>query len=90
MNDLSAAIFDADLSGSVNVQRQYLQTAFVKGAASIIDPKALGFDDVARAGALQTLKGVRSKLNSAGGGDAETKAHRSNLQFLIENALDMD
>jgi hypothetical protein len=90
MNDLSAAIFDADLSGSVNVQRQYLQTAFVKGAASIIDPKTLGFDDVARAGALQTLKGVRSKLNSAGGGDAETKAHRSNLQFLIENALDMD
>jgi len=72
------------------VQRQYLQTAFVKGAASIIDPKTLGFDDVARAGALQTLKGVRSKLNSAGGGDAETKAHRSNLQFLIENALDMD
>jgi hypothetical protein len=90
MNDLSAAIFDADIKGNVNVQRQYLQTAFVKGAANIMDPKTPGFDDVARAGALQTLKGIRSKLNGAGGGDAETKAHRANLQFLIENALDMD
>jgi Met-zincin/Domain of unknown function (DUF5117) len=90
MSDLSSGIFDADLKGDVNVQRQYLQTAFVKGAASIIDPKTPGFDDVARAGALQTLKGIRSKLNSAGGGNAETRAHRANLQFIIENALDMD
>ena len=90
MNDINAAIFDDDLSGNVNVYRQYLQTAFVKGAASILDPKTPGYDDVARAGALATLKSVRAKLGRAGSGNEETKAHRASLIYLIDKALKAD
>jgi len=90
MSDLAAAIFDADLNGNVNVYRQYLQTSFVIGATHILDPKTPGYDVVARAGALQTLKTVNAKLARAGGGNAETRAHRANLRFLIEKALDAD
>jgi len=90
MSDINAAIFDADLGGNVNVYRQYLQTAFVKGTANILDAKTPGYDDVARAGALATLKSVRSKLGKAVGGNEETKAHRANLVFLIDKALKAD
>jgi hypothetical protein len=33
MNDLVKGIFDADISGNVNVYRQMLQTSFVKGTS---------------------------------------------------------
>jgi hypothetical protein len=90
MSDINAAIFDADLSGNVNVYRQYLQTSFVKGAASILDAKTPGYDDVARAGALQTLKSIKAKLGRASSGNEETRAHRANLVFLIDKALKAD
>lgn len=87
MNDISAAIFDADLNGNVNVYRQYLQTAFVKGAAGIMDPKSPGYDDVAKAAALSTLKSVRARLARASGGNEETRAHRAALIFRIDKAM---
>jgi hypothetical protein len=62
----------------------------VKGTANILDAKTPGYDDVARAGALATLKSVRSKLGKAAGGNEETKAHRANLVFLIDKALKAD
>ena len=88
MNDLLKACFDADLKGNVNVYRQYLQTAFVKQAASIMDPKSMGYDDVARAAALNTLKKLKIQLAGAVSTNEETKAHRGNLVFLINNALE--
>jgi hypothetical protein len=90
MSDINAAVFDADLNGNVNVYRQYLQTAFVKGAASIMDPKTPGYDDVAKAGALATLKSVRAKLARATGGNEETRAHRAALIFRIDKAMKGD
>lgn len=87
MGDVSAAIFDADLNGNVNVYRQYLQSAFVKGAINIMDPKTPGYDDVAKAGALATLKSVRAKLARATGGNEETRAHRAALIYRIDKAL---
>jgi len=88
MNDLAKACFDADLKSNVNVYRQYLQTAFVKQAAMILDPKTIGYDDVARAAALNTLKKLKTQLGAAVSTNEETKAHRGNLVFLINSAVE--
>ena len=83
MNDLTKAIFDADLGGNVNVYRQYLQTTFVEGTASLMD----GFsDDVSKAAARSTLKKIKTKLATAVSTNEETRAHRANLIFLIDEA----
>lgn len=88
MSDLVKACFDADLRTNVNVYRQYLQTAFIKQASIIIDPKTSGYDDVARAAALNTLKKIKTLLAGAVSTNEETKAHRGNLLFLINAALE--
>lgn len=86
MNDLTKAIFDADISGKVNVYRQYLQTTFIKSLTAIIGEKSL-YDDVAKSATLYSLKKIRAKLSSAVSSNEETKAHRGNLVYLIDNAL---
>lgn len=86
MNDLTKACFDADINGNVNYYRQYLQTTFANGAASLIDAKA-PIDDVSKAAARYTLKKLRAKIAAAQLGNEETKAHRANLLFIIDNAL---
>jgi hypothetical protein len=86
MNDLVKACFDADMAGNVNVYRQYLQTTFANGAASLLDEKA-PIDDVSKAAARYTIKKLRARLAAAVGGNEETKAHRANLIFIIDNAL---
>ncbi|MCW3117459.1 MAG: Matrixin [Chitinophagaceae bacterium] len=88
LNDLVKGIFEADLHGNVNVYRQYLQTTFVEAAASIMDPKFPGYDDIAKAAALYTLKKLKPQLTTAVSTNEETKAHRANLLFLINNALE--
>lgn len=88
MNDVVKACFQADITKNVNVYRQYLQTAFVKQAGMIIDPKTTGYDDVAKAAILNSLKKIKSMLATAVSTNEETKAHRANLLFLINNALD--
>lgn len=90
MSDLVKGIFDADSKTNVNVYRQYLQTAFVKGVAAMVgnSGSAAQYDDVAKAAALNTLKKVKTLLATAVSTNEETKAHRANLVFLINNALD--
>ena len=45
---------------------------------------------VSKAAALYTLKKIRTLLATAVSTDEEPKAHRANLQFLIEKALKAD
>ncbi|MBL7744398.1 MAG: zinc-dependent metalloprotease [Chitinophagaceae bacterium] len=91
MSDLVKGIFDADKATNVNVYRQYLQTAFVKGTAAIVATEGTGafYDDVSKAAALSTLKKVKALLATAVSTNEETKAHRANLLFLINNALEV-
>ena len=86
MGDLTKAIFDADKSTAVNLYRQNLQTEFVKTAASILNTTP-GYDNATRAAALSTLKKVKTLLLTATSPDEQTKAHRMNLQFIIDKAL---
>jgi hypothetical protein len=90
MSDLVKGIFDADKATNVNIYRQYLQTAFVEGLASIIQPDGAGalYDDVAKAAALNTLKKVKALLATAVSTNEETKAHRGNLVFLINKSME--
>ena len=86
MNDLTKGIFSADLAGKVNVYRQYLQTQYVKMLANMITSPIAGYDDVAKADALYSLKKIKSMLSTAASPDEDTKAHRANLVFLIDQA----
>ncbi len=88
LNDLNTAIFSADLKTNVNVYRQYLQTQYVKGLLSIIEDKNKQYDDVAKAGALYAVKKVKTLMGTALSTNEDSKAHRANLVFLINNGLE--
>lgn len=86
MNDLSDDIFEADLKSNVNLFRQNLQTEYVKATAAIVAAPG-GYDNASKAAALSTLIKVKGQLTSAVSIDAQTKAHRTALTFLIDKAL---
>jgi hypothetical protein len=86
MSDLVKGIFEADSKTNVNVYRQYLQTAFVKSLASIMEGGL--YDDVAKAASLNTLKKIKTQMATAVSTNEETRAHRANLVFLINNAME--
>jgi hypothetical protein len=85
--DLSKGIFDADIAGNVNVYRQYLQTTYVKNLTTLVTATQ-GVDEVTKAAARHTLKKLKTRLAAAApSANEETKAHRGNLVFLIDNSL---
>ncbi len=86
MNDLQKGIFDADINGNVNVQRQYLQSTFVKGMASMLDAP---MDEVSKAATRNTLKKIKARLQAATSTNEETKAHRANLIYMIDEAMEV-
>ena len=86
MNDVTAAIFDADIKTDVNLYRQNLQTEYVNMIAKIVN-KGDDYDNASKAAALNTLKNIKEKLNKSNSNNEQTKAHRANLQFLIDKAL---
>jgi hypothetical protein len=88
MSDLQKGIFNTDIATNVNVYRQYLQTYFVRQLVSMAGPQNQQFDDISKASALYTLKKIKTQLATAVSTNEETKAHRANLQFIIENALE--
>ncbi|UKJ05908.1 zinc-dependent metalloprotease [Solitalea lacus] len=86
MNDLTKAIFSADMGGSVNLYRQNLQTEFVKGLAGIASAP-MGYDNASKAAAYSTLKKIKTALAGAVSPDEQTKAHRAYLNFMIDKAV---
>ena len=88
MNDLNTGIFAADMKTNVNVYRQYLQTAYVKGLISIVKDPVNQYDDVAKAAALHAIKKIKTQMATAISSNEETKAHRANLVFLVNAALE--
>ena len=89
LGDLTKGIFNADISGKVNTQRQFLQTYFVKQIGAIADIKTptSAYDDVAKGAARLALKNLKAKLNSAVSPDDATKAHRGSLLALIDKSM---
>jgi len=86
LNDVTGMVFDADIKSDVNLYRQNLQTEYVRKLSDIL-LKGNNYDDPSRAAALNTLRNIKDKLNKANSNNEQTKAHRANLQFLIDKAL---
>ena len=88
LTDLNKAIFAADLKTNVNIYRQYLQTEYLRGLLSIVNDRMNQYDDVAQAAALLAVKKIKTQLAGAVSTNEETKAHRENLKFIIDQALE--
>ena len=87
MDDLTDAIFKADLRSSVNTVRQQLQIEYVKRLITVLDPSKK-YDTVAQTMALATLKDIQRSQRNAASPDGLTRAHRGHVLFLIEKALE--
>jgi len=87
MDDLTDAIFKADLRSSVNTVRQQLQIEYVKRLITVLDP-AKKYDTVTQTMALATLKNIARSQRNATSPDGLTRAHRGHVLFLIEKALE--
>jgi hypothetical protein len=46
------------------------------------------FDDVSKAGALNAVRKIKTLMTAAVSTNEETKAHRANIVYLINNALE--
>ncbi len=89
MDDLSAAIFDADMSDNVNTFRQNLQMDYVvRLTAMVKEESRAGFDTPTQSMALYQLTNLRRALGKRRGMDAETRAHNQNLLLVIDRALE--
>jgi len=87
MNDLTNAVFAADLKTNVNLYRLNLQTEYVKGLAAIVSSPVSPYDNASKAAMYNTLKKIRGMMATAVSTDEQTKAHRATLVFLIDKAL---
>jgi hypothetical protein len=88
MNDLTKAIFDADINGNVNSFRQNLQMEYVNMLKGMVSGTSSNrYNHLAKSAALYNLNYIRSKANNAGGNLA-SKAHKDHLKLLISNTLE--
>ena len=89
MNDLTRAVFSADMAGEVNAFRQALQLEYVGRLIGIVDPSnAGGYDHPSRSLALHNLQRIRGWMAARSAGDTATRAHTSAVIFTIDKALE--
>ena len=87
MSDLNNSIIKTDISGSVNSFRQNLQIEYTKMLIEMVTgPKSKMYIHNVRSNAIYHLKLINKMANNSAG-DISTKAHKSHLLLLIENAL---
>lgn len=87
MADLVKACFNEDMATSVNAYRQNLQSELVQRLIEIVNDDSKKYDTSAKAAAYYNLRALRVSLDSVLKGDTQTKAHRSNLIYLIDKGL---
>jgi hypothetical protein len=88
MNDLTLAVFGADLRSSVNTFRQNLQLDYVNRLLAMVSGETkAGYDNVAQSTALFNLRRIESMLDSNRGPNEETRAHREHVLYTIRRGL---
>ena len=88
MTDLNNGIFKADIYGNVNTFRQNLQVEYVNMLIKILTGGSKGrYGNVSRSMVLYNIKNVK-KMAANGSGNIITRAHKSHLTTLINNALE--
>ena len=85
LNDLTAAIFEADIRHNVNAFRQNLQVSYVKNLIKILSSKKHNY--VSQSAALFSLKSIRQDVERARTRDISTRAHREHIKLLIDKTL---
>ncbi|HEX9876933.1 MAG TPA: zinc-dependent metalloprotease [Gammaproteobacteria bacterium] len=88
MQDLTDAIFAADIRDDVNSFRQNLQTEYVTRLIGIREGD--DYDYASKSIALFQLRNIEGMLGRKRGGDLETRAHTQNLLYMIERLLEGD
>ncbi|MFT3703463.1 MAG: zinc-dependent metalloprotease [Agriterribacter sp.] len=87
-SDLNNYFFNEDLKTNVNLYRLNLQTEYVKALAGIATGSSpSNYDNASKAAALSSLKKIKALLATAVSTNEQTRAHRTNLNFLIDKAL---
>lgn len=87
MTDLTDGIFKADINGNVNTFRQNLQVLYTRMLIDMVTGESSHeYMPVAQSHAVYFLKEIR-KMAGTATGDIATKAHKSHLSTLIDNAL---
>ncbi|HTN07197.1 zinc-dependent metalloprotease [Agriterribacter sp.] len=87
-SDLNKYFFTDDLQTNVNLYRINLQTEYVKALAAIAaSPMPNAYDNASKAAALSSLKKIKAMLATAVSANEQTRAHRINLNFIIDKAL---
>ena len=87
MDDLTDAIFKADLRKSVNTYRQGLQLMYVKSLVASLSEKSR-LNSVAQSVVLAQLRRIDRQQRDASSPDGLTRAHRAHVRHLIDVALD--
>ncbi|MFT3748839.1 MAG: zinc-dependent metalloprotease [Agriterribacter sp.] len=88
MADLNKYIFADDLKTNVNLYRLNLQTEYVKALSAIATGSVpTAYDNASKSAALSSLKKIKAMLATAVSANEQTRAHRTNLNFLIDKAL---
>jgi hypothetical protein len=90
LNDLTAAIFDADQTGNVNLMRQNLQINFTKSLINIFNSSGQSYDNITRSAVYATLLKIKAKAQRVVVANEITKAHRSTLVYLVNKGLKAD
>ncbi len=88
MEDLTAAIFDADRRGDVNTFRQNLQVEYVTRLTDVVTEN--DHDYPSRSMALYQLREIERMLARKRAGNVETRAHTQNILHIIRRALEED
>ena len=86
MEDLTAAIFDADRRGDVNTFRQNLQVEYVTRLTDVVNGG--DHDYPSQSMALYQLRQVEQMLRGKRSGNLETRAHTQNILYIIRRALE--
>lgn len=87
MSDLTNAIFKADIAGNVNTIRQNVQITYTEKLIELLIGKGKdGYNNTAQSHAIYFLKEIQ-KMVSSSTGDISTKAHKTHIKTLIDNAL---
>lgn len=89
VTDLTDAVFKADINASVNTFRQNLQISYVEQLVAIVSDKSR-YDNVSQTAAFASLKNILGQLKTARAkGDADSRAHRERIIFIIEKAMEI-
>ncbi|PRY14211.1 uncharacterized protein DUF5117 [Pontibacter ummariensis] len=87
-NDLTSAVFKADLGKSINSMRQNLQQEYVDRLVAIVEGKD-SYDHVSKTAAFSQLRAIQGMLRSNNYTDAATRAHRDHLKYKVDAALEV-